>query len=313
MIDRNGRKKGSLPILFLLLLMVSGCGLGASYRPADPKTIRDFDTGDTYRKQVGILVLTNTTVFTSNQISAPFVQAFVSGLEGAAPNAQVLLPDAAENAPFLHDPPRIDSGDLDVFSLSSQARRIGLNAVVSPMIMDIRTSKKDTGFWFFRDVSYILQIQTAAAAYDTITGSRLSMGILTEKIDISEQQAQTIKNGQETKIGDLVEVAKQMGETLGEQMGEAIEESRWLTSVISSDDGICELPAGSAMGIAPGDRFSVLNASDILTGLKGQRFIVPGVKIGEITIRRATELHAYGRPVSGSPPPVGSIVVPDTR
>lgn len=305
--------QGALPILFVLLLLVSGCGIGSSYRSADKKTIGDFTDSDTYRKRIGILVLTNATVFTSDQITAPFMDAFLSGLKSAAPDTKVVLPSEVENYSFLSDPPRIDNGDIEVFSLSAQARQVGMNAVVSPIIMDIRTSKKDTGFWFFREVSYILQIQTAATAYDTVTGSRLALGILTEQIDITEQQAQLINTGKETNINNLAKVAKEMGDQLGERIGNAVKESKWMASLVSVKDGNCGMPAGSAVGVKPGDRFSVLDASGILTGLNGQQFIVPGLKIGEITIQRVTEQQAFGTPDSGSPPPVGSIVVLDNK
>ena len=310
MMGRSARKKMALPILLILVMMISGCGIASSYRPADKKTIRDFATSDTYRKRIGVLVLTNSTAFTSDQIAATFMDTFLSSLKEAVPNAQVMLPDGNENTPFLRNPPRIGNGDIDVFSLSSQARQAGMNAVVSPIIMDIRGSKKDTGFWFFRDVSYILQIQTAAAAYDTITGSRLALGILTEKIDISEQQYEMIKSGREIEFDDLVDVAKEMGDRLGKQLGDAVNQSNWMTSLISVNDGNCGMPAGSEAGIKPGDRFSVLDASSILTGLNGQRFIVPGIKIGEITIERVTEQTAFGKADADSPPPVGSILVP---
>lgn len=302
----------ALLILLVFLLPVSGCGIASSYRATDQKTIRDYDATDTYRKRVGILALTNTTVFTSNQIAGPFLDAFLASLTSAVPDGHLLLPDEGENMSFLISPPRIDNGDMDVFNLSALARQAGLNAVVSPMIIDIRTSKNNSGFWFFRDLTYILQIQTAAAVYDTITGARLSMGILTEKIDISEQQFQMIKGGQETSVADLIEVAQEMGEDLGEQMGEAVEKSRWMASVVSLENGTCGIPAGSDVGIGTGDRFSVLDAGSDLTGLHGQRFIVPGTKIDELTILRVTDRKAFGEPKSGSLPPVGSIVVPDT-
>jgi len=307
-------QKTALPILMvLLMLLVSACGISAPYRPADKKTIRDFNASDTYRKRIGILALTNTTAFTSDQITAPFMKHFLEGLKSEVSKAHLLMPNDAPNAPFLSNPPRLDNGDIEVFSLCAQARQAGINAVVSPMIIDIRTSKKNTGAWFFRDVSYILQIQTAAAAYDTITGARISLGILTEKIDISEQQSQQIINGQETKIDALVDVAREMGDQLAEQLGEAIEESRWASTIVSIENGRCGIPAGSEVGIKPGDRFSVLEVGDVLTGLNDQQFIVPGVKIGDITIEQVTDQDAFGAPESGSLPPVGSIVVPDKK
>lgn len=313
MIKRGSLKRWTVSVPLMLLLLVAGCGINSAYRSADKKTIRDFTASDTYGKRIGILTLTNSTVFTSDQISGPFMEAFLTGVKSSAPKALMQLPANTQNAAFLMEPPRLEGGDFDVYRLCAQARQAGMNVVVSPIIMDIRTSKKDTGFWFFREVSYVLQIQTAAAAYDTTTGARLSLGILTETIDITEEQSEIVKNGQETKIDDLIEMAKTMGDQLGEQMGTAVDECRWVASIVSVDTDNCMIPVGGKMGVKPGDRFSVLDASQVITGLNGQRFIVPGIKIGDITIARVTDQNAYGTPDTGNPPPVGSIVVPDKK
>ncbi len=309
--DRAPLASGAVPLLLALVLLVSGCGISASYRSADKKTIRDYHTSNAYRKRIGVLVLTNTTTFTSDRISAPFMETLLAGLKSEVPKAQILLPGDTENTPFLWEPPRIANGDIDVFGFSAQARQAGLNAVMSPILMDIRVSKEDSGFWFLRDLSYILQIQTAAAVYDTITGARLSLGILTDTIDITKKQYEMVKQGQEVAVDGLVEIAKEMGTQLGEQMGAAIKASPWVTSVVGLDGDRCVLPAGGAVGIEAGDRFSVLDAGSVLTGLNDQRYIVPGSKIGEMTITQATERQSLGQATAGSPPPVGSIVVPD--
>jgi hypothetical protein len=197
-----------------------------------------------------------------------------------------------------------------VYTLSRLAREQGMNAVVSPLLMDIRVRTRDTGFWVFKDVAYSLQIQTAATLYDAITGTRLALGILTEEVDIDEDQAAIVRSGQEVVVDDLAEVVQEMGEELGARMGEAIKDSQWLTSVVALEDGACVLKAGNDVGIESGDRFAVLDGSGILTGLDGQRFIVPGLKIGEITVNRVTDQESSGAPESGELPPVGSILIP---
>ncbi|WP_054699925.1 hypothetical protein [Desulfosarcina cetonica] len=71
--------------------------------------------------------------------------------------------------------------------------------------MDIRVRKYDTGFWIFKDVAYSLQIQTAAAVYDTVTGARLSIATRNDEIEIDDQQAEAIDQGQEVMVDDLAE------------------------------------------------------------------------------------------------------------
>lgn len=296
--------------LLLVPLLVYGCGLSRSYRPADQKTIRDFSGGSNYRKTVGVMALFNTTRFTSAQVGLPFMTVFLSSMESAASDTVLVVPGETEAPPFLWDPPRIASGDLDVFALSGRARAEGMNAVVSPLLLDIRVRTRDTGFWIFKEVAYSLQIQTAAALYDAITGARLALGILTDEIDIDENEAALIRDGQEVEAPDLVDVAEEMGEELGERLGDAISDSIWRSSVHSIEDGACVIRVGSEAGVEMGDRFTVLDGSDVLTGLDGQRYILPGVKIGEITISRVAPRQSFGAPESGDLPPAGSILIP---
>jgi hypothetical protein len=256
------------------------------------------------------MVLTNTTQFTSEQAATPFLAAFLSSLRSVASDAVLVVPDQTDVPPFLGNPPRLANGDLDVFTLSGLARQEGLNAIVSPVLMDIRVRTRDTGFWFFKDVAYRLQVQTAATIYDAITGSRLALEMLTDVIDIDEDQAAVIGKGQEVLVDDLVDVAGEMGKKLGRGMGDVIQDSQWLASVVSVENGMCVLAAGSESGIEAGDRFSVLDGSRILTGVDGQRYVVPGLIIGEITIRRVASRQSYAAPESGNMPPAGSILVP---
>jgi hypothetical protein len=297
-------------LLSLLVLLFYGCGISSSYRSAEQKTIRDFSVSSKYRKTVGVLVLSNTTIFSSAQVAGPFMDNFISSLESNATDVILIVPGEADVPPFIGNPPRLANRDLDVFALSAQARQAGINTVVSPLLMDIRLRKRNTGFWFFKDVAYSLQIQTAAAAYDAATGARLALGILTDEVDIDEDQADFIRNGQEVEVDDLVEVAEEMGQELGERMGDAVKSSLWVSAVVSVEDRSCVIAAGSDVGIEVGDWFSVLDGSTVLIGLQGQRYTLPGSKIGEVTIVRVAPRQSFGAPESGEIPPAGSILIP---
>jgi hypothetical protein len=310
MIDIAGLKKNGLLLSLLVALLFCGCGIASSYRPAEQKSIRDFSGSSKYRKTVGVVVLSNATMFTSAQVAAPFMDAFISSLESNASHAILMVPGKAEVPPFLWNPPRIANREIDVFTLSGLARQAGINTVVSPVLMDIRLRTRNTGFWFFKDVAYSLQFQTAAAVYDAATGARLALGIMTDEVDIDEDQAGFIRNGQEVEVEDLVEVAEEMGEKLGGRMGDAVKESRWVSAVVSIEGRSCIITSGSEVGVEVGDRFSVMDGSVVLTGLDGQRYTLPGPKIGEITINRVSPRQSFGAPESGEIPPVGSLLIP---
>ena len=310
MTDLAGAKKNRLVLSLLVALLFSGCGLSSSYRSAYQKTIRDFSGSGKYRKAVGVLVLANATMFNSEQVASPFMEAFLSSLESNASGALLMVPGKSDVPPFLWNPPLIANRDIDVFTLSALARQAGLNAVVSPVLMDIRLRTRKTGFWFFKDVAYSLQVQTAAAVYDAATGARLALGIMTDEVDIEEGQAAIFRDSHEIQADGLAELAEEMGDALGGRMGDAIKDSQWTSAVVSIEEGSCVIAAGSEVGIEVGDWFSVLDGSAILTGLDGQRYTVPGPKIGEITISRVSPRQSFGGPESGEIPAAGSIVIP---
>ena len=294
----------------LIAFLFSGFGISCAYRPANQMTIRDFDGDSSYRKKVGVMTLANTTIFTSNQVAHPFMASFLSSMTDKMGDAILVLPGTVDAPPFLADPPRMAAGEIDGFTLSGLARQAGINIVVSPMLMDIRVRSKNTGFWFFRDVEHSLQIQTATALYDAITGSRLDLKILTDEVDIDDSEAEAIRSGQEIQVADLVEAAEEMGEKLGRRMGDAIEDSKWQGSVIVVADGGCVLPSGRDVGIEQGDRLAVLGVIGVISGLGEQRYVVPGTQIGDLTITQVDDQKSIGVPESGEPPPVGSIVIP---
>jgi hypothetical protein len=307
------RLKALLPLLLTAVLLVTGCGIASSYRPAKQKTVRDFSGSDKYLKKVGVVALLNNANLAGQQVPEFFMRAFLERVDAEASHALLVVPGRTEAAPFLWNPPRDANGHLNAFTLSSLARQEGMNFLVSPMLMDVRVRTRDTGFWFFKDVAYSVQVQTAAAIYDTVTGSRLALGTLIDEVDIDEYDAQRIRNGADVIVDGLEEIAEEMGAELGERMAEAVNAGRWLASVVAVEDGACVIRAGSEVGVETGDRFAVLDGSEMLTGLDGQRYVAPGAKIEEIAINGVRPGEALGSPVSGGPvPPVGSILVPES-
>ena len=296
-------------LLVLAALLLTGCGIAASYRPADKKTIRDF-SGDAYHMRVGVMALVNTTRYTGTQMAAPFMQRFLERMHEEIPDALMVLPGETGAPTFLWQPPRLANGELDVFSLSALARRDGFNVLVRPALMDARVRKEDTGFWIFKGVNYYLQIQTAASVYDAVTGARLLLKMRSDEVEIDEQQAGMFEAGQEVPVDDLTGIVEEAGEVLGEQMGDAVAQGRWLATVIAVNDDGCVIPAGSESGLDVGDKLAILDGSAMLTGIDGEHYRVPGPKIGEVVVRQVSPRSALVSPESGPLPPVGSLVIP---
>ncbi len=299
-----------LLVLLSAVSVLCACQFSRSYRPAEQKTIGDFPASHQYRKIVGVMTLSNASIFTSSQVVVPFMNAFFSGVSSTCENAMLLLPGGEDHPSFLKRPPMKENGGIDVQALVQSARQMGINSVVSPMLMDIRVRQEESGFLFFGNDGPRLQVHTASAVYDVITGARLELAILNEDVKIDAQQAEAVGKGQEIELAKLVEVAREMGEALGRQMGDVISQSRWVASIAAIEDDSFVLAAGSDVGIEKGDLFSVLDGSQSITGFDGQRFVAPGPRIGEMIIEQVSPKKALGRSSSKEIFPVGSILVP---
>lgn len=302
------------PVFVMLMAMLAaGCNIMADYRPAEIRTIQDFSEDNGYRKQIGVMALTNTTRVISDQTAEPLMESFLAGMAGAAKDAQLVVPGQADAPSFLAHPPRLPSGEVDALAFSALARQAGMSGVASLVLMDVHAYKEAHGLWIFRRVSHHVRIQVAAVAYDAITGSRLAFDVLTEDILVEEQVVDSINAGQAVQIPELGEAFSKMGAELGERMGERIAAARWTTSVIAVENGACIIPAGSRLGIAVGDRFAVLDTSEVAAGWNGQQYIVPGVETGKLRVIQVTADQSVCAPeAERDTPPVGSIVVPET-
>ncbi|WP_054699927.1 hypothetical protein [Desulfosarcina cetonica] len=105
--------------LLASVLMLAGCGMAAAYRTADKETIRDFSDNGGYLKRVGVMALTNTSMFTSGQAATPFVEAFIASMAENASDAQFIIPGKSDVPSYLINPPRMANGEMDVYALSS--------------------------------------------------------------------------------------------------------------------------------------------------------------------------------------------------
>jgi hypothetical protein len=150
MIDISGTKKNGMVVAaagvvdlrmrYFLVLPTGGT-----------KTIRDFSGSSKYRKTVGVDGALNATIFTSAQVAAPFmtVLSIQFGIK-CVRYAILMVPGKADVPPFLWNPRRIANRDIDVFTLSGLARQAGINAVVSPLLMDIRAAYTQYGLLVFQ-------------------------------------------------------------------------------------------------------------------------------------------------------------------
>lgn len=298
-------------LLLMMSLTIAGCGIGSAYRPAPTQTIRDAFGPSNYRHQVGVLVLSDITSNPNLQAGAPLSTGFWTGMQSAVSNAALVAADHRQAPSFLSRPPRLANGDVDGFALAAMARQAGINKVVSPVLLNIRVQTRDKGWGFFKDGVHSVEIQGAASIYDAITGSRSAFEMLTETVRIDPFEADILRSGKPIRVETLDGVAAALGQRLGRRVGAAINAGQWMGSVTAVEPDGAVMAFGSAAGIAEGDRFSVLDGSKVLLGVDGRRYIVPGPKIGAMTITRTAPHHALGVSDEGLIPPVGSILIPD--
>ena len=211
---------------------------------------------------------------------------------------------------IFNAPPQLENGTLDNMTLSNAGRDQGYNAIVTGALATISTRQERKGLWWFRDDHYYLQLLTFIDLLDTHNAAKLYSQPMMVEFEIDKEEANRIKSGQEISLADLNRHVEEMAEEAGTQVCDAVAEQIWKGFVVDSTADEVVLSSGSIQGIRSGNQFEVYDSSRTMDGYQGQKYYVPGPKIGEIEIYSVSSQQSKAKVLTADPIPVGSIVIP---
>jgi hypothetical protein len=284
----------------LCIPLITGCSTYCSMKKKTKRIIRDYKAPDEdLKKRVGIAFFINKTPFVGKGLEENFIKDLVETIKTSCQDILVLEPYDPGYPDYLLNLPRKTSGLIDNFDLAKTGRYLGLNAVVTGALIDIRNHKKTRGILWFKTVHNFVQVQVMTEVYDTLTGAKLLDKSYTHEIQLDDIFYDSIDRTGEISTHTINDALKFIAEDMGEQICDAIVLQPWKGYITSTFAEKVVISSGEEVGIAPGDIFEVYNCNGIFTGVEKHRFFVPGLKTGEIKITKVYPDRAEGVRFSG--------------
>lgn len=299
----------------ILLLFFCGTAfscsfLPTSYRKTPQKLIRDTTTASHYRKKIGITAISNLSFIKNQELEKLFEQVMLDAIKSECKNALIVTPQDSDASDFLAMLPTKEDHTIDNFVLSNVARKEGYNAVVTGALATITARKERKGIWWWRKTHHYIQILAIIDVYDTYDAAKsFSDSILTE-FEVDGADADKIADGQQIELAAIHQHIEQMAAEAGNSICAATGSRIWKGFVINASDKQVTLSCGEAQGIRTGNQFEVYDSSRTIDGADGQKFYVPGFKIGEIEISQVSRTQSEAKVITEKPLPVGSVVIP---
>ena len=298
-------------LLAVFCSMFVACSwLPTSYRQTPKKLIRDVTTTSQYKKKIGIAPIYNISHLRGRDLEKIYDRTLIDTIKAQCKNDLIITPQDPGRSEFLKSLPKLENGGVDNFSLSKAARRAGYNAIVSGTITAITTKKERKGIWWSRKDHYYLQILISIESYDPYDAAKIYNESMLTESEISKEEAHKIKGGEDIKRPLLKETIVKMAEDAGAAICSAVDGRIWKGFITDTDRNDVTLSCGEMQGIRSGSQFEVYDSAGIIDGYEGQKFFVPGYKIGEIEINQVRADHSTAKVLTKNPLPVGSVVIP---
>jgi hypothetical protein len=199
----------------------------------------------------------------------------------------------------MKKPPRLESGIADNYSLAVLGRQLGLNAIVTGSLEDIRILDELRGVWITKDTHHLVQVFIRVEVADTRTATKLLDETFQRQIEIDDVEYQIIQESDKIALPELNATLNKLLIDVGDRICDTIKDQPWTGFITKAEDGKFTIPSGSRIGLKMGDILEVYDSKRIIEGIGGQRFITPGLKIGEIEIVNISENRIEAKLVDG--------------
>jgi len=234
------------------------------------------------RNSMGMTIFENRTVYTLVDFQETLRQSLAGAFQRNC-SGLIIMMDDDENYPSDFEKlPRLLSGGIDSFKLCETGRELGLTAIVTGSIADIKTGDELRGILLWKDSYPVINLTVHVDLLDTETGTKLLDESFTYKKDSDEIEMESIKSGK-IEPAFLKEAFGHIAVEAGKKVCERMKRESWKGYVSSVSGDKITISSGSNMGVAQGKAFEVFGNS-LIVGMHGHRFLVPGPKTGEVKI-----------------------------
>ena len=304
-------------MLFAGLLIFIGCAATQTVVGKTAKTVtrttrdisRKFALSDEdLKRKVGILNFENNTSQKNLNFQEVFHKGLPDYLSGQCPGIILLDPAAGGLQNALKEPPKLPSGIIDGYALTIFGRKLGLNAVVTGSLEDIRVIDELQGILWTKDTQHLVLVFIRVEVFDTRTATKILDNTFNRRIEIDDLEYRMIQESKQIKSPELNETLNRLLTEIGDSICDAIRDQPWDGYITEIEGDRYVIPSGTEVGLESGDILEVFDGSRIMEGIGGQHFFIPGLKIGEVEIVAITADRLEAKLVSGGDIQQGSTV-----
>lgn len=295
------------PVVLLLfwvifLTLITGCSTITTVKKATKGMIHNISApDDNLTKKIGITFFENNTLSSDQQFDKNFVNYLAANLKEECSGILMVQPADAEHPDYLLEPPKEASGRIDNFQLAKTGRNLGLNAIVTGALISISSNQKKKGLLWFEDTHEYVQVQVAIAVYNTETGAKILDENFIHEVEVEEFAFEELGQNSEANATIFKEAFEKVASSISESVCEAVKSQPWRGFLTAVNANEIIISSGERAGLKRGDILEVYDISNVFQGAQGQRFILPGLKTGEVEITAVSADKAEAVVVSGDP------------
>ncbi len=289
-----------ISFFLVVMFMIAGCSTVHSIEKSAKNMVRDYRAPDSdLKKNIALTPFENKTSFKTEGMGEKILENLAGAITSSCSNILLERPGDPGYPDELSKLPREISGQIDNFNLAKIGRRLGLNAVVTGALINITPDNKQKGILWFKSTHYYVQVQIAVQVYDTETAAKLLDESFVHEVEIDETDLESMQTESGIQASIMDEAFRSIADKMGEKICNAIVSQPWNGFIISVDADRIMINSGEKVGLKTGDLFDVFDNSGIFKGTGGQRFFIPGLKIGEIKVTTVYPETAEAVLVSG--------------
>jgi hypothetical protein len=277
------------------------------------RTTRDISrkiilSDEDLKRKVGMFNFENNTLHQTRNFQEIFHKGLPEYLNDQCPGIILMNPAVGGLSSDLKEPPKLETGLVDGYALTILGRQLGLNAIVTGSLEDIRVIDELQGILWTKDTHHIVLVFIRVEVIDTRTATKILDNTFERRIEIDDLEFRMIQDSEQINLPDLNETLNRLLTDIGDSICDAIRDQPWDGYITKIDDDMYVIPSGTDVGLETGDILEVFDGSRIMKGVGGQRFFIPGLKIGEIEIVAITREELKAKLVSGEDIKKGSTV-----
>ncbi|MFH2044087.1 MAG: LptA/OstA family protein [Pseudomonadota bacterium] len=265
---------------------------------AKPEEAAEKTTPGRLNKFMGVTIFEDKTVYGSMGFEKTFSKELVQNIKKNCPDL-LFLKTGNKNYPSTFvELPRLASGSIAPYKLCEAGRQLGLTSILTGSVIDIIVTDDFRGIWFWKKTVPEISMTVRIELFDTETGTKLFDENYTYKADSDKAGSELVKSGKLDAVFLKMALKHYMSLSVS-SICNIMNEQKWKGFILSVSDNKATISSGRNLGLVSGKIFEVFGNS-VISGVENQKFVVPGLKIGEVKITNVFDNSSEAVIISGS-------------